>query len=306
MLNPKWYLVCDIATKSAVDLIQIPAVWGQTTGLLEQSDESLEEYWTWAHNSTTAFLTQERVGEFGIDEASVTSVLTTCKPIVLDWVRQMRDRLLAASDAVTVPDRWHGFDVVAQNNISIYRQALRDLTTQDPFHLTWPAIPPELDFLRGVSIADIERPDAGFIASLQNPFPELTLQQKRDNQWLRIKALRDLREISGVSLTIDGSIYWFWTDASNLNKYSILLNTAIRKALPDDHVFDQWKTMGGQFVPMTVATLYNLIDVGSVYIGEVFQVAEMHREYVMESDDPDNYNYQSGWPQTYSDYLATL
>lgn len=302
MLNANWYLVCDTQTRQASDLIQIPTVWGTATGLAEQSDEDLENFYLWSPYTTTSFVTIDRAHELDYDAASIAQVVTNCRPAVLAWVRSMRDLLLYASDVVTVPDRWMSLDVVAQDYIAHYRQALRDMTVGDLLHLTWPLIPPELDFLRTIDYSAVNRPSPGFVATLAIPFPAPTLDEQRKNQWLRIKAERDTRKAGGVRVNVEGTDYWFWTDDPSRNQYALLDASARYNNLPDEYVFDDWKTMSGQFVPLTVTLLRRMLDLGIINEGKIFNVAETHRNAVMASLTPETYNYHTGWPLSYKEY----
>lgn len=63
----------------------------------------------------------------------------------LKEVTRARDELLAESDVLRV--RLHDaediagtIDTVAKQRLATYRQALRDITLQDPFAVTWPVL----------------------------------------------------------------------------------------------------------------------------------------------------------------------
>ena len=58
-------------------------------------------------------------------------------------VRAERDRLLAESDLMVMPDRWSAMSVDQQAAWSTYRQALRDLPQQAgfPWSVDWPEKP---------------------------------------------------------------------------------------------------------------------------------------------------------------------
>lgn len=309
MLNAKWYLVCDIRAKTASDFIQIDNTWGTATGLLEQSDENLEHFYQWAMlHPNTSFMPLERAIDYGIDQASIDGVLSVTKPAVMAWLRQMRDPLLKASDAITVTDRWNSLDVVDQNYVKVYRQALRDITNNgDPFNVVWPAIPTALDFLRKIDLTTIVRPSQEFLDTLTAPYVTPSLEERRSNQCLRIKALRDQRKAGGVQVTVGSSQYWFWTDDPSRNQYALLSGIAFGNALPADYVLESnWKTMSGEYVPFTVATLRAIISAGFVNETTVFNVAKQHQDNVMVLDDPETYNFHEGWPQSYEDYKSSL
>jgi len=306
MLNPNWYLVCDITTNTAVDLIQLQDTWGNAvTGLLSQTDDQLSKFNEWSPHSNVVFLRIAAARAKGINSASIDSVVSANRPAILNWVRSMRDPLLAATDAVTTADRWVTLDVVAQKYVTIYRQALRDITNSvDLLNVTWPAIPPALAAVRNIDVSLIDRPSQDFLNILITPWPTPTLQQRRLDQWARAKAYRDLRKTQGIKLAVNGKDCWFWTDDSNRGQYSILAGYAARKSLSYTAVLANWKTMSGEFIPFTVELLYRVLDAGVDNEDTLFIIAEQHRTAIMASTDPDNYDYTRGYPQVYSEYLA--
>lgn len=301
MLNPNWYLVCDISTMKAMDLIQIPVTWNAVTGLEAQSDEDLENFYNWSPYKTISFLPISRAKILGIDSSSIDAVIAATKPAVLAWVRGMRDPLLKATDALTGVDRWNSLDVVNQNYVTVYRTQLRDITLQDDiFNITWPSVPKALDTIRGIDLSLIERPSVSFITALNEPTPAPSLAERQNNQWLRIKAERDRRRSGGVKVAVDEVDYWFWTDEVSRGQYSILDSFANRHSLPDSYLINSWKTMSGEFVDLTVTLLRKVIDTGIQIEGVVFSNAEAHRKAMLKADDPDTYDFSTGWPEIYS------
>ena len=72
-------------------------------------------------------------------------VISESRAEKLRQVRQVRDDLLAQSDILKLKlddaeDISGELDYVARQKIAIYRQALRDITLQDPFSVTWPVL----------------------------------------------------------------------------------------------------------------------------------------------------------------------
>jgi hypothetical protein len=306
MLNATWYLVCDMRFKVAHDLIQLDNTWGTVTGMLGQSDESLEHFYLWATNHQgVSFMPIERARAVGVDPDSINNAIATAQPAVLAWIRSMRDPLLRASDSVMSVDRWNMLDVVAQAQVTAYRQALRDITNSpDLFNVVWPPIPPALDSLRSFDLNTIARPSVDFAQMLVNPFPPLSLAQQRINQCLRIKEIRDKRKAGGVKVPVGGIPYWFHTDDASRAQYALMDGIAIRNALPADYVLEAgWKTMSGDYVPFTVGTLHAVISAGFANETAVFNNAKTHADAVMASNTPETYDYTTGWPVTYADTL---
>jgi hypothetical protein len=303
----KWYLVCDRVNKRAIDLIVLPDIWGQATGLRNQSDEDLEFFWQWSPHTETNFLTVDRALELDYDIESITNVLDMNRPAVLEWVRSMRDPVLAATDSIIVSDRWSSLDVVAQNDATVFRNALRDLTTQqDLFRLKWPSIPPALNFLRKMDVSAITQPSEEFLAMFSEPYPALSLAARRSNMWLRIKAERDRRINGGIKIMVDGKAYWFWTDDPSCKQYALLDGHTTRNNMAVTQVINNWKTMSGEFVPMTVAILREVIGAGISNEGAIFDVAEDHNKAMVALEEPESYDFSQGWPASFEEYQAAM
>jgi len=66
---------------------------------------------------------------------------TAEKEAKLSTVKYHRDNTLASTDYLMMPDVFAKFSESDQAKITEYRQALRDITTQeDPFNITWPSL----------------------------------------------------------------------------------------------------------------------------------------------------------------------
>jgi hypothetical protein len=66
--------------------------------------------------------------------------LEAYKPQQLETIRQERNKLLQTSDWTQLPDVRLTSEKLSE--WSIYRQLLRDITTQeDPYNISWPSIP---------------------------------------------------------------------------------------------------------------------------------------------------------------------
>lgn len=124
--------------------------------------------------------------------------------------------------------------------------------------------------------------------------------RKQEMAWERIKNYRDLREESGVSVTVNGTAYWFHSDVKSLIKYLFLLflATVFSSVYPSAL---KWKTMGGlevQLGIMDVIAIFNKV----LYIGQVvFELGRQHRAAMLLVDDPDTYDYTTGWPPIYGE-----
>ena len=115
--------------------------------------------------------------------------------------------------------------------------------------------------------------------------------------WTAIQGDRDLRKFSGVKI----GDYWFHTDNSSRIQYLGLV--IMGSGMPDGVM---WKTMTGEFVPMTPALAISVFMGVAVQDMQTFAIAEAHHADMLLSNDPGNYDYYSvavvpAWPVVYTD-----
>lgn len=110
--------------------------------------------------------------------------------------------------------------------------------------------------------------------------------------WYAIKAERDRRQAGGVAV----GQYWFHSDdVSRIQQLSLMmLQTAIPSGL-------LWKTMSGEFVPMTPTLAVQVFQCAVLSDTKVFAVAEQHKVNMYAAEDPTQYNFLSGWPLIYEE-----
>lgn len=150
MANTKWYYLCDLEEKKAIELTQIPEVWGNITGMSDLDDAALADL-SWGGHADRGFLSKEAAEQAGVSTASLNAALALGTEVAKEQVRDKRDLLLNESDKAVTVDRWEGYSDETKQIIAGYRQALRDVTNQDPFNTVFPAIPDELAYLRAIS-----------------------------------------------------------------------------------------------------------------------------------------------------------
>jgi len=115
------------------------------------------------------------------------------------------------------------------------------------------------------------------------------------DMWEKIKERRDLANASGVSVRGHG----YHTDLGSLNKYAIMYASIAINSLADDFVFHpMWKTISGEFLPMTVSVLKSIINIGMRNVSINFANAEKHKVLMSASKAPSLYDYSSGWVST--------
>lgn len=120
----------------------------------------------------------------------------------------------------------------------------------------------------------------------------IPIEERQEAVWERIKAERYKRTYGGVYVaSVDK---WFYTDEPSRQQYTFM------RTLP---VFEKlnWKTMDGTFVELDK----ELLDTLSVAIFQmeqaIFANAETHRAAMLASDDPENYDYSTGWSEIYAE-----
>jgi hypothetical protein len=306
MRKDTWYLICDREEMVAVNCLQLPNEWRDIPDMWEKSDEELARIYEVSPTAEQyTILTIDAARSAGIQVDSIDEMLMASYDAAKAWVRTMRDPVLLATDMVTGTDRWPSLDVVARRNITNFRQVLRDITRSNVYNLKWPEIPQELDFIRElINPMDIANVDVGFCNMLFTRSAPLTVEQITADQWLRIHEEREIRKAGGVRILIGDQPYWFWTDEPSRNQYALLCGFIDRNGIGLDQVFENWKTMSKEFVPLTPRLLYNVIDSGVVAEKILFKIAEDHNTAMKASDDPANYDFKSGWPPTFQEALT--
>jgi len=62
----------------------------------------------------------------------------------------------------------------------------------------------------------------------------------------------------------------------------------------------KWKTIDNGLVDMTPTLAQQIFATTANWDATVFGVAETHRAAVMASNDPESYDWQTGWPAGYT------
>ena len=119
----------------------------------------------------------------------------------------------------------------------------------------------------------------------------LDIAKIREIMWNNIKAHRDLLTATGGYL-VNGK--WFHSDQQSRNQQLGL--TLMGNDLPTGIM---WKTMDGTFVEMTPALAHDILITACASDQHIFTIAEGHKVAMLESADPFNYDYLSGWPTVY-------
>lgn len=144
MFNKSWYVLCDRAEKRALQYMQVPQTWMMATGLNGETacadDITLADL-DWSPTKGYGFLKPEAAARLGIDPVTIQVAKENAVGVVQAYFRDVRDTILGMSDIYVLADRWARYTDEQKAEVDAYRQALRDVTAQDPFNIVWPEIP---------------------------------------------------------------------------------------------------------------------------------------------------------------------
>jgi hypothetical protein len=143
-------------------------------------------------------------------------------------------------------------------------------------------------------------------ASKYVPPTPLPLEERQNAVWMKIKAERDRRKTLGIQV----GDYWFHSDADSRIQWLGLKDTA-RDMLMDgaektDSIFVDggpviWKTLSGDFTPVNIQLALDVNDATKVLDAKLFKNAEFHRINMLILNDPEEYDYSTGWPASFED-----
>jgi hypothetical protein len=118
------------------------------------------------------------------------------------------------------------------------------------------------------------------------------ISRTREDMWELIKAERDRRKQNGYRVGSN----WFHSDTSSrIQQIGLVMMGA---GLPANI---NWKTISGSFVTMTPTLAMQIFQTTAATDMTLFAVAEAKRSAMLASSDPANFDYLSGWPQTYGE-----
>lgn len=138
---------------------------------------------------------------------------------------------------------------------------------------------------------------------LTDVVPTKSLDERRKARWTQVKAERDNRAQTGGYKV--GTL-WFHSDPYSLIQQiglSMLAQDLKEGGSTDDEVIipTSWKTMDGTLVPMTVGLALQLRGAASTHQSIIFGVAENHKVAIYASNNPEDYDFSTGWPQSFQE-----
>lgn len=120
------------------------------------------------------------------------------------------------------------------------------------------------------------------------------LAQKQ--KWSEIQAERDRRsQLGGYKVGAN----WYHSDQPSRTQQIALV--ILGANLPSNIM---WKTMSGSFVQMTPTLASQIFQTAVGSDQAIFGRAEQHRASMMQSSDPESYDFSGGWPLTYQEFVA--
>ncbi len=144
------------------------------------------------------------------------------------------------------------------------------------------------------------RPDERLFFIFENEDGTYRTEDKPHDQitapvWEKVKGKRDSVKAGGVKV----GDKWFHTDdASRIQHMALnMMGANIPAGL-------QWKTMDGTFVTMTQALAGQVFQAVAVLDMQAFAKAEEHRAAMMQAANPFGYDFSTGWPKTYAEFVV--
>lgn len=129
--------------------------------------------------------------------------------------------------------------------------------------------------------------DAG---NTPEPAPQDSIESRRAAVWEQIKAKREALKSGGVKV----GAHWYHSDAdSRIQQLGLVIMGANMPAGL------RWKTIDNGLVDMTPTLAQQIFTTTANWDATVFGVAEIHRAAVMASDNPEAYDWSTGWPVGY-------
>lgn len=112
--------------------------------------------------------------------------------------------------------------------------------------------------------------------------------------WRQIQVERDRRKANGVKV---GENWFHSDDSSRIQQIALVI---FGSNLPSNIM---WKTLNGVFVEMTPTLAVQIFQASAAQDIAIFTVAEQHKAAMLASQNPLEYDFSGGWPETYTGSL---
>lgn len=126
------------------------------------------------------------------------------------------------------------------------------------------------------------------------------------SKWEVIKAERNRRKAGGVLV----GVHWFHSDADSRIQWLGIKDTArdlLAVGKPGTEPVPrlgqplQWKTLSGEFAPVTVQMAFDVVAATNELDARLFDVSEQKHQEVEAAEDPAAYDALSGWPASFGE-----
>lgn len=118
-----------------------------------------------------------------------------------------------------------------------------------------------------------------------------SLAQRQNGVWNSIKNKRDeITQKGGFKV----GTKWFHSDTFSRSQHigMVLMGENMPAGI-------QWKTMDGSFIEMTPTLATQVFAAAAAQDQAIFAAAESHRAAMELVDNPETYNFEAGWPETF-------
>lgn len=123
--------------------------------------------------------------------------------------------------------------------------------------------------------------------------PTLSLQEKKDLMWEKIKTVRDRRIQTGGY-----KVGTKWFDSNTFSRTQQMGMMMMGVNLPTNIM---WKTMDKSFILMTPTLAQQIFGAAAMSDTNIFTVAEAHKAAMELLEDPTQYDFSTGWPVAFTD-----
>lgn len=162
------------------------------------------------------------------------------------------------------------------------------------------------DLITGQALGKLIREDAEGNPVLVDP-PTPTRTELEERAWTAIKAERDRRTQQGG---YQAQGHWFHSDTFSRSQWLGLKDQARDVLSAGGTMADAliklgsqvlWKSMAGDFVPVTAQLAFDVVAAAGDSDARIFAAAEVHRASMLASADPAAYDHSAGWPLIYGE-----
>jgi len=131
-----------------------------------------------------------------------------------------------------------------------------------------------------------------------------TISQKKERIWEEIKEYRALRLGGGFYL----DPHWYHSDLSSKTEFNTLKMKALERRIDGGNLGDtividggvtKIKTIDNGYVDVTYNSILAIVAAGEIQTKRTYEVAAYHQYFLNASNNPDDYNWHTGWPAIY-------